>query len=89
MNQPYIPSSASVHPQENLQCTSSGEPEMYTPGAPGMAEEHGLGTSHTYGQTLLHLLPALPPWTCNLTPGPQLFQMKHGDQKIESHVCAY
>lgn len=30
-----------------------------------------LETSHTCVQTWLHHLPALPPWTCDLTPGPR------------------
>lgn len=57
MNQPYVPSGANVHPQENLKCIFQK--------LLGWQRSTELGTSHTYGQTLLHLLPALPPWTCN------------------------
>lgn len=80
MTQPYIPSSASVNPQENLKCTP--QELLGWQRSTDLEPVRGSTSPLTYSQMLLHLLPALPPWTCNLTPGPQLFQMKHGDQKI-------
>ena len=53
MNQPYVPSGTNVHLQENLKCIFQK--------LLGWQRSMDLGTSHTYGQTLLHLLPASLP----------------------------
>lgn len=61
------------------------KPEMPLPEALGMAGGVHTCNQSTCVQTRLYPPPTLSPRTCNLTPDPQLFQMKNRNNQIQSH----